>query len=118
MNPNLSSCGLPVFVTDHTMVHHPFHLTSLLVSPKVARESALWLPLWVTYPLAFAVEKFANCFRLRLPVQPTNLVALLGGVAFFDSLRAALTLRYAPLYNEQEAVERTKNFFEAVFETS
>jgi hypothetical protein len=94
------------------MIHHPLHLVSLLVDPKVAHESALWLPLWFTYSAAYVAEKVAWLCNVRLPVQPTHLGAMLGGISYFDGLRAALTLDYSPPYDEREAVQRTKKYFD------
>jgi hypothetical protein len=114
-NPNLSACGQPVFVTDYSMVQHPMELVSQLVDPRLAHFSSVWLPLLLTYPVAIVAEKLAGCLKVRLPVQPTHVIAMLGGVVYFDGLRAALCLRYTPLYSQNEAMDNTRLHFDAFF---
>ncbi|XP_059484308.1 3 beta-hydroxysteroid dehydrogenase/Delta 5--_4-isomerase type 4 [Neocloeon triangulifer] len=110
-NPNLSACGLPVLVTDDTLVPHPFDLMKKILGPDVIKDSYYWLPLAASLPIAWAIEKVTTVVGGKLPVHPTALVCIFGGVAYFNGLRAAICLNYAPPYSEKEALQNTSKYF-------
>jgi hypothetical protein len=101
--------GLPMFVTDDTCVEHGFNFASRILGTRV--RASFWLPTIITWPIATLIETAASFMNIELPLRPTALISFLGSISLFSRLRAALHLKYAPLYSKTEAISNTKSYF-------
>lgn len=117
--------GLPVFITDDSPVmditEFCEHITESPDGEKHYQATWWTIPGIVAFILAFILEVFLGLvysagLQKRLPVSPKGFVSFMNSVILYNRLRAAVHLKYTPIYKYEIAKNSASKYYRQIFE--
>lgn len=116
-DPNLG--GEAFFITDDTKILDPFEFFEPYLKARGFRLSDRQYPYWI-FIIIFAlftwiISLVRSFYEIKLPqnLTPANL-RYLCNTYFFNRNKATLRLDYEPIYNHDEALERSLPYYKSV----